>query len=66
MGSYLRVNSKIFWENFEINVPCPWLYNMINTLNFLTICCISTTQKLGYLMNVGAFRDSWAQVMSFN
>ena len=66
MGSYLRVNSIIYQENFEINIPCPWSHNTVTTLNFLIICCISTTQKLGYLMNASVFRDSWAQVMSLN
>ena len=39
MGSYLRVNSIIYKENFEINLTCPWLpvYNVVTTLSFLAI-----------------------------
>ena len=39
MGSYLRVNSIIYKENFEINLTCPWLpvYNVVTTLNFFKI-----------------------------
>ena len=37
MGSYLRVNSIIYRGNFEVNVPCPWIYNVVATLNFLII-----------------------------
>ena len=64
MGSCLRVKSIIYKEN----LPCPWLpvYKVVTTLNFLTICNISTTQKLGYLMSAAAFRDSWARVISFD
>ena len=68
MGSYLRVNSIIYKENFKINLPFPWLpvYNEVATLNFLTICSFSTTQKIGYLMSAAAFRDSRARVISFD
>ena len=47
MGSCIRVNSIIYKENFEINLLCPWLpvYKVVTTLNFLTICNISTTQN---------------------
>ena len=47
MGSCLRVDSIIYKENFEVNLPCPWLpvYKVVTTLNFLTICNISTTQN---------------------
>ena len=67
MGSYLRVNSIIYKENFEINLTCPWLpvYNVVTTLNFLTICSISTIQKLGYLMSAAAFHDSRARMICF-
>ena len=68
MGSCLRVNSLIYKENFEINLLCPCLpvYKVVTTLNFLTICNISKTQKLGYLMSAAAFRDSRARVIFFN
>ena len=68
MGSYLRVNSIIYKENFEINLTCPWLpvYNVVTTLNFLTIRRISTTQKLGYLMSAAAFHDSRARMICFD
>ena len=59
MGSYSRVNSIIYWENFEINVPCRWSYNIFlyTTYTFWAIRCIFKTQNLGHLMNADAF--SW-------
>ena len=65
MGSYLRVNSIIYKENFKINLPFPWLpvYNEVATLNFLTICSFSTTQKIGYLMSVAASDFFWLKFL---
>ena len=39
MGSCVRANSIIYKENFEINAPCPWSFDVgtVECLNVITV-----------------------------
>ena len=44
MGSCVRANSIIYKENFEINAPCPWSFDVVTVecLNVITVLNVIT------------------------